>query len=46
MFNTAEAAGFRVRTVTSDPAAQDYKWHDNECKRLQQAFRAIPGASA
>ena len=52
LFSTAEAAGFRVRTLTSDPATQhplppktnsNYKcWHDRECKRLQQAFHAIP----
>ena len=53
MFGAAVDAGHRVRTLTSDPAARrallppktnsNYKcWHDNECKRLQQAIRAIP----
>jgi hypothetical protein len=53
IFSAAVTAGFRVRTLSSAPAParrplpprtnSSFKcWHDNECKRLQQAARAIP----
>ena len=57
IFNTAVAAGYGVRVLRTgaSPAAarpmhrtsSNYKtWHDNECKRLQQAMRAIPRHTA
>jgi hypothetical protein len=57
VFSAAVTAGFRVRTLSSAPAParrplpprtnSSFKcWHDNECKRLQQAARAIPTDTA